>query len=524
MWHPPQGRQPTAIANSSAKRHSIVVMLVAGPCSSRLSRTAGAILAFAFGCSAKTPAPAPSLPSFHDIAGAPPAIRSAAAAIVRIATAGELATGSFVSSDGLLLTNNHVLGAPVCAIEGCAVALNTLDQRGQPVTPAIDVFAVPVAVDIGRDVSFVQVYSSASDTSGGKMSTPSYLSIRSVGPASLVGTHVTIVGHPEGHLKKWTDGTVVDSFGDWFASTAYILPGDSGSPVLDDSGSLVGIIHRSPTGEDLIAGDTVDVFSIGTASAPILAAMQEPLPPVMVSTQAAATSADVVARDRLYLNARVHRALADGTPTSVLTLLGRACDAALAEQDFRSPEDLSTALAPCDDAMLWIECRSDATAVPYGIECPSVDIDAWTARFQAMNARWRAMNGTTYLAPVSFGIASLQTSNSLGLSAGSTSLQKALADAQEPIDFGIANYLAAFGVASYGQTTISTYVAGYARVPGYAISATSIASAAVWLANDGVLSADAARNVLTSLQNDPSVSVGTKLYVEDLLHQGGVDP
>ena len=63
------------------------------------------------------------------------------------------ATAVFISPDGLLLTNNHVLGVSICPVEGCYVQLTFGDQRGVPVSPAEVVFAVPKAVNVGLDVA-----------------------------------------------------------------------------------------------------------------------------------------------------------------------------------------------------------------------------------------------------------------------------------------------------------------------------------------------------------------------------------
>jgi hypothetical protein len=333
-----------------------------------------------------------------------------------------------------------------------------------------------------------------------------------------------LVGHPEGRLKKWTDGVVAYWFGSWFESTAYILPGDSGSPALDDDGKIVGIVHRGPTGEDLFTSDGVNVYSIGTASASIMKAMGAPsLPPVMISTAAAATADDVVANDRVYLNARVSTATVGSAPAAVLTLLGDACDAALARQDFRSPDDLDAALTPCYEAMTWIECRVDAGPVSYGVVCPSaLDASAWTGRFQATNQRWRDMNGSLDLSPISFGLAHLAGSLSAGYTAGAQGLQQALAVPPQPaLDFALANYLAAFRVPWYAGETIATYVAGYRSVPHYELQATSIASAAGWLYGGGVLPRAQLLAILSELHGDPQVSVGTKLYVEELEYAYG---
>src|SRR5258708_2338111 len=64
-------------------------------------------LALAFAClavaSCRSSEPAGAhLPLFHDVSDAPPAIQTAARAVVRIATTNAFATGSFISATGLL--------------------------------------------------------------------------------------------------------------------------------------------------------------------------------------------------------------------------------------------------------------------------------------------------------------------------------------------------------------------------------------------------------------------------------------
>ena len=61
------------------------------------------------------------------IEAAPEVVREAAKAVVRI---NNNATAFFVSNDGLLLTNNHVLGELDCALEGCSVRLDFDYQKG----------------------------------------------------------------------------------------------------------------------------------------------------------------------------------------------------------------------------------------------------------------------------------------------------------------------------------------------------------------------------------------------------------
>ncbi len=498
------------------------------------------------GCNGSS-TPAITLPSFQDVTSAPAAIQRAAEAVVRIETMDGLATGSFISASGLLMTNNHVLGTEICPLEGCYASITFDYQRGKKPSDSQLVFVKPIAVSVGLDMAVVQVYASQG---GAVLATPSFLTIESHDTASLMKMHVNLVGHPEGHLKKWTTGEVVDSEGDWVVSSAFILPGNSGSPILSDAGALVGIVHRGPTGEDFFTANGVVTYSVGTPSALLQAAMQAqpPLPPEMISVAAPATHDAIVANDLVYLNARVSSvALASagagaadggvdgggadtgaggaptGAMTTVLAELGTACDAALAVHDYATPEDLDGAIVPCGDALSWIECRAEHLTSPTGTVCPGgSDAAAWLQRFTQVNAATVALNDQASLSFVSFGAAQLTGNDAAGTTAGAAGLQQALKAISAPLDPDVANYLAAFDVSSYGGVQIASYVSGYTSIPDYAISAGEVASSALWLYTDNLLGNDAALGIVEALYADPSVDLGTKLYVEDIEYQAGV--
>jgi hypothetical protein len=227
------------------------------------------------GCSSSSPA---KVPFFDDITFAPAAIQSAAAAVVLVRIPGASATASFISPEGLLLTNNHVLGVGVCPIEGCYAQLTWNFQRGAAVPKPLTVFLVPKAVDIGLDMAVLQASMTPGEPS---MPTPNYLTIDARDPATLDGTHVNLVGHPAASVKKWTSGEAVYSDGSWVWTTAFDLPGSSGSPILDDHGHLVGLVHRGPQGAELATNDGFNGFSVGTASVALVAAFGNPLPASM---------------------------------------------------------------------------------------------------------------------------------------------------------------------------------------------------------------------------------------------------
>ena len=468
-------------------------------------------------CSSNSPQSSADLPHFQDISSAPPAIAKSAHAVVRIETATASGTGSFISGTGLLLTNNHVLGAPVCPIEGCMVQLSFEHERGAAPQNPVLVFAVPQAVDLGLDIAILQIYQ---QQGGQPLASPNFLQLDSRSATDLLGTHVFVVGHPEASLKRWSDGTVTDTDGAWFESTAFTLPGDSGSPTLDDQGNMVGLIHRGPTGEDLVTTDSVDVYTLGTPSAAVLAAESAPLPSGMLSINAPITTENLLENEAVFLNGQAPAALIDGQQTSVLSVLAQACDAALARTDFVSIDELQLAEAPCYDAMSWLECRTDLPQPSPSSVC--ADTAAWAARFQKVSEEARALNGQLSLDAVSFAIAELSSTMADGRAAASASLSAALAEAQTPLDLSLTPYLAAFVIKTYGSVNVADYVRGYRQVAHYELAASSVADAAAWLYDSGEFGKADLEQILSDLDGDASVSLGTKLLVEELQYDFGL--
>ncbi|MGC4119772.1 MAG: trypsin-like peptidase domain-containing protein [Myxococcales bacterium] len=391
-------------------------------------------------------------------------------------------------------------------------------QRGSSYEEPRPVFVTPVAVDVGLDLAVLQVR-----YQGQPLGTPDYLALKELDSESLLASTVYVVGHPKGHLKKWSVGTVVEARGEWFEFDAFSLPGSSGSPVLNAEGELVGLLHRGGNGAELVTGNGYDAYSIGTASGPLAAAMKAPLPSTMLSVNAPMTQADVVAHNEVFLNAGVDEAHVGEATLPILPMLGEACDAGLARTDLRSPEDLDAALAPCDAAMTWIECETDASAPIHATACPSMEErSAWTSRYWAMNQAWRDLTGELHLAAVSFGISSLQSSKREGVEEGARNLLLALEQADAPLDFNVASYLAAFQVSSYAGTELKTYVLEYSKVPGYDLFGTSIPSTALWLNSAHKLASQDLKDLLAKLSADPNVTIGTQLYVEDYRYRMGV--
>jgi hypothetical protein len=100
-------------------------------------------------------------------------------------------------------------------------------------------------------------------------------------------------------------------------------------------------------------------------------------------------------------------------------------------------------------------------------------------------------------------------------------LQNTLAAANPPLDYAIAEYLAAFGILSYQGTNLVSFVRGYAKVPGYGLQGIEIANTALWLVSNGAMSRLDALSLLQSLASDPNVDEAAKLDVEDIRYQAG---
>jgi hypothetical protein len=458
--------------------------------------------------------------AFKDVDSAPAAIKTAAAAVFRIRTAYAYGTGSFLSADGLILTNNHVAGIDVCALEGCYASLALDHQRHSPVSDPVDVFLEPQHVSIGLDMAVLQAYSlDAAGKKLAKVASPSYLTFEPRQAAELAGSKVFVVGHPEGHLKKWTTGEVADADGVWFRASAFSLPGNSGSPILNEAGHIVGLLHRGPTGEDLVTKDGINVYSIGTTSAALVGAMSDPLPAAMHAVTADTTEADVVKNQLVYLNARTSAAKVAGVDVPILPLLATACDAALADESYASPDDLQALESPCFDSESWIECETDASPAPF-TTCPDDPARAaWSARYTKVFDRHRALNGSLLLSEITFAQAALQSSKASGIAAGTGLLQAFLDQQQPPLTFAIAPYLAAFGIDSYGGTTLLAYVTHFDHAPEYGLSLGDIVNTALWLNAGQQMTATQVYDVLDRLNGDANLTLGAKLRIEEVEYQ-----
>lgn len=164
---------------------------------------------------------------------------------------GSSGTGSVIGRDGLVLTNNHVIadpntGRPFKTLQVYFKPEPTTGDAGRDLRQAHR--AIVVARDTELDLAVLRVDDPP----------PGVRPISFARSADLsVGDAVAAIGHPKGGgLWTLTTGTISSSrsFGrkEMFQSEASLNPGNSGGPLLDSQGRLVGvntaIIRETPDG------------------------------------------------------------------------------------------------------------------------------------------------------------------------------------------------------------------------------------------------------------------------------------
>src|SRR5258705_8299049 len=226
-----------------------------------------------------------SCPASVSAADIPALVQKAKPAIVEILTYDQqnrllkTGTGFFISTDGLLLTNYHVISG------GSSIMAKT---------PTGAVYFLKSVLSASKTYDVAELQFLATDVP--------YLSLGSSSSA-VEGQRVLVIGNPEGLEGTVSDG-IISAFRDnrsMIQITAPISLGSSGSPVLDESGQVLGIAElifkegqnlnfaiSSESIRDAIAKSAVvtpnpSVSAATLAPSPIVVAT--PTPSVAASTQ-----------------------------------------------------------------------------------------------------------------------------------------------------------------------------------------------------------------------------------------------
>jgi S1-C subfamily serine protease len=197
-------------------------------------------------------------PSTPDTSAATPASADLQVGVVTIDTrlgyqnASAAGTGMVLTANGLVLTNNHV-------IDGSTSIQVTVESTGQTYT------AVVVGTDATADVALLQLQGASGlatvslDTSTGVE----------------VGDAVTAVGNAEGGgdllaaagsvtaldqtMTASTDGSSAETLDGLIEFSAAVVPGDSGGPVFDDQGEVIGMTTAASSSTVATVGYAIDI-------------------------------------------------------------------------------------------------------------------------------------------------------------------------------------------------------------------------------------------------------------------------
>jgi V8-like Glu-specific endopeptidase len=490
------------------------------------------------GCGKKEVSPAAAAPAaesrdlelFHRLKNfqqAPATIQEAARAVVRIGTAASAGTGSFISGEGLLLTNNHVLGtsSAACPEEGCFVYLSWDLELGKSFK-TLEVFVEPINRSITLDLSLLQIWTDRTKTK--KLSTPFFLSLDSTPAQNEIGKELFAIGHPGAHLKKWVAGKVFEANGRWLWSQHYLLPGMSGGPLLSAEGKLVGIVHRIEKAHDESTKKEFKSITIGTNASAIRTFLDEtPGAKIFFSVKEQHSPEDILKFKYAYLNGRSGTVEVEGRGTqSMLSLLANTCDNALKKVDeglrkteITSVEEAGGTLQICMDAKRWFNCRNPTIGKGY-LSCPGeIEKDLWVARFNAAEKLIEELNddyaeGWVILPAILE--SGLDKSNQRELE-----LIKAYVDRTD----GKLNLKRAFFLldsknlnAQYRGTAIYPFLKNYAQVPFYGSQLKWVIRAYQQLLDDDAVPYGELAGAVRGLLNDDHLSIGNKLELEELAY------
>ena len=147
---------------------------------------------------------------------------------------GGFATGWILSSDGLIITNHHVLEKE----DTNTLGVMTVDGSVYPLKEIL-------ASDKAGDAAVFRI-----DTLGKKLP---YLRIAA---DSTVGEEISVISHPKGRFYCLSEGVVsrfhsrANNAGGkavWMSVTADYAVGSSGGPVLNENGEVVGMVSSTLT-------------------------------------------------------------------------------------------------------------------------------------------------------------------------------------------------------------------------------------------------------------------------------------
>lgn len=460
----------------------------------------------------------------HPVLEAPAALSNAVAATVRV-TGQTTGTGFFVDPNGLLVTNNHVLGSQNaersrCAAEGCWITITFAHQQGGDSTRE-EIFATPVRASQSLDVAVYQLWEDAKATK--RYSTPSFLAAGAlVEPEEGMG--VNVIGHPNSALKHWSAGRVYEVGAPFFKSTNFSIGGNSGSPMVDDDGRLVGILHHVAFGHTHVAADDIRVFSEATTASAVKAMVlgRAGLRTTAFPSLRKARSVEEAAYySDIYLLAHDKNvSLASGKVVPMLEVLAEQCDVQL-KRDLPVSDDFRKEHAACYDALDWINCRVPDEGKDFK-SCPvGADKTDWQKRFDALGERaWEAHLPNPYqtvISPLFFEKDDRQK-ESVHRERLDAFVNRHRPSLRPLLAYYLLDAAPDESKATYAGVPLVRYVLDFKKIRAYAQDYEHLISAALYLYRGKVIDDAQFRALTGAMLADKALPLGDRLNLEEELY------
>lgn len=161
-------------------------------------------------------------------------------------------TGMILSADGLVLTNNHV-------IDGATAIEVTVESTGDTYTATV------LGTAAGSDVALLRLEGASGltpveiDDDGGVAPGDAVTAIGNAeGTGDLVAAAGTVTATDQ-TMTASTDGTSSETLSGLIELQADVVSGDSGGPVVDDEGEVVGITTAASTGSTTTLAYAIDI-------------------------------------------------------------------------------------------------------------------------------------------------------------------------------------------------------------------------------------------------------------------------
>lgn len=473
-----------------------------------------------------------------DIHQAPETIKSLGKAVFRLGNG----TGSFVKygKSIYVMTNNHVLGYKHCARKGCFVKA-VFDYQIQKKSVHKNLFLTPVAASDDVDVSFFDFKEVAANGDFVEISVKSYLEFSSESRVSI-GSSVYAVGHPRTGLKKFSRGSIVKFENGYLYVDALTLPGNSGSPILESEGKVVGIHHSSAKRNDGFTRS--GLLYVGRASAHdallkiLKRGLRSPKEELkkFLDVDKASTFSAAKKFTNIYMNSKMVPYL-DNKKDFFHSLF----------ENCRDNLDFSTSHAgkfvkshdSCSIAKKWIRCQPTPNDVAvkfimastltdshpdfktYGSYCPRGSIrKKWAALFIDIGNKYRDFHGKDPLIWKVDALSQLVSKDKLSKQMSLKNLKSELkrSDYDNPFESLVRQAKNSEKI----DSEVKNIVLNYSKYTHYQFELSKIAKAAQYLYENKIITKEQFETLISSVLNEDFLTLNAKLAVEKIAYENNL--